>query len=260
MATTWIDNHCHLDEEPDAAAIVDEARRDGVSAMICVGVTVERSARCIQLASTLDDVWATAGVHPHDAAGGLTGLRDTIDEGRESGVLVAVGECGLDYHYDHSPRAVQRKAFARQVGLAHEYELPLVVHTREAWDDTFSVLDSEGVPDRTVFHCFTGGPAEAESALSRRALLSISGIATFPSAVELREAVVSTPLAALMVETDSPYLAPVPHRGQRNRPALVARVGEEVATLKSEDPEVVAAATSATARTFYGLDDPSVSA
>lgn len=255
MVPTWIDNHCHLDDEPDAAAIVDEARSAGVSAMICVGVTVDRSVRCIELASTLHGVWATAGVHPHDATGGLEGLRAAIDAGLEAGVLVAVGECGLDYHYEHSPRAAQRESFAEQIGLAHKHGLPLVIHTREAWDDTFAVLDSEGVPDHTVFHCFTGGIAEAELALERQALLSISGIATFPSAVELRAAVAATPLQSLMVETDSPYLAPVPHRGKKNRPALVARVGEEVATLKSESAAVVADVTSSNARAFYGLSD-----
>ncbi len=134
--------------------------------------------------------------------------------------------------------------------------LPLVIHTREAWDDTFALLDSEGMPARTVFHCFTGGPAEAEMALSRQAMLSVSGIATFPSAVELRAAVASAPLDRLMVETDSPYLAPVPHRGERNRPALVARVGEELAALRSESVEAVAAATTANARAFYDLARP----
>ena len=162
--------------------------------MVCVGTTVAASVRCIELASTLDPVWATAGVHPHEAAAGLDGLRETIESGMAAASLVAVGECGLDYHYEHSPRSTQRQAFAEQIGMAHEYRLPLVIHTREAWDDTFAVLDSEGMPARTVFHCFTGGPAEAEMALTRQGMLSVSGIATFPSAVELRVAVgVGTP-------------------------------------------------------------------
>ncbi len=249
----WIDNHCHLDGEDDPAAVVADAASAGIRAMITVGTDAARSAACLALAARLDGVWATAGVHPHDAAAGTGDLRRLVLEGGRDPWLVAIGECGLDYHYDHSPRDAQRAAFADQVGLAHECGLPLVIHTREAWDDTFAVLASEGVPERTVFHCFTGGPTEAERALHVGAMLSISGIATFPSAPELRAAVAAAPLERLMVETDSPFLAPVPHRGRRNRPALVARVGEEVAALQGRAVEEVAAATTATASSFYGL-------
>lgn len=256
MTVHWIDNHCHLDGEDDVDAVVADARAAGVVALVTVGTDVGRSRTCVELARGRDGVWATAGVHPHDADGGTDGLEELVIAGRDEGVLVAVGECGLDYHYDHSPRPVQRRVFAEQVGLAHRTGLPLVIHTREAWDDTFDVLASEGVPSRTVFHCFTGGPAEAERSLAVGALLSVSGIATFPGAPELREAVAAAPLDRLMVETDSPYLAPVPHRGRRNRPALVARVGEEVAALQARPVDEVAAATTATARAFYGLGAP----
>lgn len=252
----WVDNHCHLDGEEDPGAIVDAAHAAGVAAMITVGTDAERSAACLMLAERLDGVWATAGLHPHDASVGLDPLRRVLDEalGRDGHRLVAIGECGLDYHYDHSPRADQRAAFAAQVDLAHELGLPLVIHTREAWDDTFGILADRGLPDRTVFHCFTGGPPEAERALAIGALLSISGIVTFNSAGALRDAVSAAPLDRIMVETDAPYLAPVPHRGQRNRPALVARVGAEVAALQDRPVEEVAAATTATAVRFYGLD------
>lgn len=250
----WIDNHCHLDGEEDAAAIVAEARAAGVAALITVGTTTDRSAACLALAAEVDHVWATAGVHPHDAVEGVEGLRRLVLDAPTDQRLVAIGECGLDYHYDHSPRDTQRAAFAAQIGLAHQTGLPLVIHTREAWEDTFGVLQAEGVPPRTVFHCFTGGPAEAERALACGAMLSISGIATFTSATGLREAVASAPLERLMVETDSPYLAPVPHRGRRNRPALVARVGDEVAVLQGRSVQEVAAATTANAIDFYGLE------
>jgi TatD DNase family protein len=249
----WVDNHCHLDGEDDAAEVVRDAARAGVTALVTVGTDVARSAACLDLAARMSGVWATAGVHPHDAVQGTEELRRLVLDQPRPGPLVAVGECGLDYHYDHSPRDVQRRCFAEQIELAHETGLPLVIHTREAWDDTFTVLDSEGVPARTVFHCFTGGPAEAERGLALGALLSISGIVTFKSAQDLREAVVAAPLERLMVETDSPYLAPVPHRGRRNRPALVARVGEEVALLQGRPVSEVAAATTATATSFYGL-------
>ena len=250
----WVDNHCHLDGEDDVAAILADAAASGVESLICVGVTVERSRRCFEIADDHHDVHATAGVHPHDASDGVAGLEDLLREGTERGVLVAVGECGLDYFYEHSPRSDQRAAFAAQIQMAHSSSLPLVIHTRDAWEDTFDVLDSEGIPERTVFHCFTGGQREAERCLVRGAMLSISGIVTFGSAADLRAAVTSTPIERLMVETDSPYLAPAPFRGQKNRPALVVRVGQEVATLKGLLIEQVALRTTANARRFYGLN------
>jgi TatD DNase family protein len=167
--------------------------------------------------------------------------------------VVAVGECGLDYHYDHSPRPVQRAMFAAQVALAHEHDLPLVVHTREAWRDTFDILDAEGVPERTVFHCFTGGPEEAGACLARGGHLSFSGIVTFPSAGDVRSAAAMCPLDRALVETDSPYLAPVPHRGRPNRPALVPLVGAAVAEAMGADVDAVAEATWANAERVYGL-------
>ena len=168
--------------------------------------------------------------------------------------VVAVGEAGLDYHYDHSPRPLQRQVFAAQVELANRRDLPLVVHSRSAWDDTLAVLDREGIPSRTVMHCFTGGPEEAEECLRRGAVLSFSGIVTFPKASEVRDAARICPLDRLMVETDSPYLAPVPHRGKPNRPALVGVVGAAVAEAKGLVVADVEQATWATTRLFYGLD------
>ncbi len=262
----WIDNHCHLDPDPDTPTevvdddaptgddLVAEARRSGVVAMVTVGTDPISSRRCIERARRTEGVWATAGVHPHDAAGGLGDLLDVIDHGRELAALVAVGECGLDYHYDHSPREVQRRIFAEQIGIAHTTGLPLVIHTREAWDDTLSILEDLSTPERTVFHCFTGGAREAERCLGLGAVLSISGIVTFKSADDVRDAVRIAPLESIMVETDSPFLAPVPHRGQPNRPALVALVGAEVARQKGLEVAAVAAATTATAAAFYGLD------
>ena len=245
----WADNHCHLDPA-DAEAVVAEARAAGVERLITVGTDVASSRAAIDLAAAHAGVFATAGVHPHDAAGGLEGLEQLV----ETASVVAVGECGLDYHYDHSPRPVQRAVFAAQVALAHRRRLPLVIHTREAWEDTFAVLAAEGVPERTVFHCFTGGPAEARRCLDLGAHLSFSGIVTFPSAQDVRDAAACCPLDRLLVETDSPYLAPVPHRGSRNTPARVTVVGEAVAAVKGLAPEAVAEATWATTARVYGLD------
>jgi TatD DNase family protein len=167
--------------------------------------------------------------------------------------VVAVGECGLDYHYDHSPREVQREVFAAQVALAASRGLPLVVHTREAWADTFDVLAGEDRPDRIVFHCFTGGPAEARRCLDLGGHLSFSGIVTFPSASEIREAAVLCPADRLLVETDSPYLAPVPHRGRPNRPALVPVVGAGVAQARGEPVDEIAETTWRNAERVFDL-------
>jgi len=157
---------------------------------------------------------------------------------------VGIGECGLDYYYEHSPRTAQRSAFARQIQLAHELDLALVIHARDAFDDLFAVFDVEGVPSRTVIHCFTGTPEEASQCLERGCDISISGVVTFKNAESLREAARLVPLDRLHVETDSPFLAPVPHRGRPNEPALVSAVGEFLAQLRGEDLEDVRRETS----------------
>jgi TatD DNase family protein len=245
----WIDNHCHLDPGAAGDEAVAAASAAGVERLITVGTEAAHSREAIAIASRHDSVWATAGVHPHDATEGIDGIVELLG----SPEVVAVGECGLDYHYDHSPRAVQRTVFAQQIGLAKEHDLALVIHTREAWDDTFAILAAEGVPERTVFHCFTGGPDEARRCLDLGAHLSFSGIVTFPSAGDLREAAVLCPLDRLLVETDSPYLTPVPHRGSKNRPALVPLVGAAVAEAKSVALEEVAEASWKAASGLYRL-------
>jgi TatD DNase family protein len=232
----WIDQHCHIPPGPDGVAQVAEARAAGVTRMVTVGTTIAQSRQMITVARENEGVWATAGVHPHDAKDGIDGLEGLLDEPE----VVAVGECGLDYHYDHSPRDVQADVFRRQIAIAHRRDIPLVIHTRSAWDDTFAILDEEGTPRRTVFHCFTGGAPEGAECLARGGLLSFSGIITFPSGV--------------LVETDSPYLAPVPYRGKPNRPSLVPLVGAAVAATKGVPVADVESATWATAASFYGFD------
>lgn len=262
MSARWTDNHCHLefgetsfgersgDEGPPTAdALVAEAAEAGVTRIIDIGTTVDDSAAAIGRARRLDGVWATAGVHPHEAADGIDGLEALLDADE----VVAVGECGLDFHYDNSPRATQREVFAAQVALAHEHDLALVIHTREAWPETFALLDAEGVPERTVLHCFTGGPAEAEAGLERGMYVSFSGIVTFPSADDVRAAAAACPLDRVVVETDAPFLAPVPHRGRANRPALVPVVGAAVAEAMGVEVDEVAAATWANAERLYCL-------
>ena len=244
----WFDAHCHL-SPATADAQLAAARAAGVVGCVTVGTSRTRSEEAIRVASSHANVWATAGVHPHDASEGMDGIEALLAESR----VVAVGEAGLDYHYDHSPRDVQRDVFARHVALANAHDLPLVVHTREAWDDTFAILDREGVPRRTMFHCFTGGPAEAEACLGRGGWLSISGIVTFATADDVRAAVALAPLDRLLVETDAPYLAPVPYRGRPNQPALVDVVGRAVARQRGLEPAAFAAQVSATAMSFYDI-------
>jgi TatD DNase family protein len=247
----WIDDHCHLHRDPEQAAVqVAAAAEAGVARMISVGCDVEQSADYVAAARRHPGVvWATAGVHPHVARDGLDGLEPLLAEPE----VVAVGGCGLDFHYDHSPRPVQAEVFAAQIQLAQQHDLTLVIHTREAWPETFELLEAEGVPDRTVFHCFSGGPEEARRCLDLGAVLSFSGIVTFPSATDLHAAAELCPLDRLLVETDSPYLAPVPHRGQKNQPAWVVEVGATVARLKGLSVDDVAASTWATAHATYRL-------
>jgi TatD DNase family protein len=247
----WTDSHCHLHDGAfeDAAAVVAEARDAGVTTLITVGTDRATSLAAIALAEAHDGVFATVGLHPHDARHGVDTVAELLDHPR----VVAVGEAGLDHHYDHSPRDAQRSAFAAQIQLAHERDLPLVIHTREAWPETFDVLAAEGVPARTVFHCFTGGPDEARRCLDLGAHLSFSGIVTFRGAADVQAAADLCPLDRLLVETDSPYLAPVPHRGRPNRPSWVALVGAYLAERRGMTAERVAAATSENARFAFPL-------
>jgi TatD DNase family protein len=244
----WVDQHCHLRRDT-ADEQVTEARAAGVEAMITVGTDLESSQLAIEMAGRFDGVWATVGLHPHDAKDGLDGLEALLTEPK----VVAVGECGLDYYYEHSPRDVQRQVFAAQIAMAHHHHLPLVIHSRDAWADTFDVLVAEGTPEHTVMHCFTGGPDEARRCLDLGAHLSFSGIVSFPNAPELREAAALCPADRYLIETDSPYLAPVPHRGRKNRPALLPHVGEAVAAARGVEVGAVAAESNANARAFYRL-------
>ena len=228
-------------------ATVRAALDAGVSTMVTIGCDGDTSRMAIEVASRHPQVWATVGLHPHEAQHGTAQLLPLIDEPR----VVAIGECGLDYYYEHSDRPSQRRAFAEQIQLAHQHNLTLVVHTRDAWDETLDILDAEGVPTNTVMHCFSGGPDEARRCLDRGMFLSFSGIVTFKNAGDLREAALVCPEDRLLVETDSPYLTPVPHRGKQNQPAYVAVVGTAIAKLRGVDAEHLAAATSANARRAF---------
>ena len=224
----WVDTHCHV-YDPGEGNTVDgtiaAAVSENVTRMVCVGTARDTSILANEIALANDFVFSTVGVHPHDATEGTDSIRDLIT--REK--VVGIGECGLDYHYSHSPHQIQQQVFAEHIRLANETDLTLVIHTRDAWADTFRILDHEGMPRNVVFHCFTGGPDEAAECLSRGGFLSFSGIITFKNADATREALRYAQRDRILIETDSPYLAPVPHRGKPNEPALVSLVGAKVA-------------------------------
>jgi len=277
----WFDSHCHLQDEfgprddgpvePRAdrlAGAIARASEAGVTRLVCVGTGATSSIEAVDLARSLRRpggpaaaegvaLWATVGLHPHDAVEGVDGLDALLAAEvthRPDGVdpvVVGIGECGLDYHYDHSPRPVQREAFALQIELARRHDLALVVHTRDAWDDTFDLLAAGGPPERTIIHCFTGGPDEARRSLDLGASLSFSGVVTFKNAGDVREAAALCPPDRLLVETDSPFLTPVPHRGTPNEPARVPLVGAAIAQVKGVETAEVASWSTANARRAF---------
>jgi len=242
-----VDSHCHLDDKQFAAdrdAVIDRARAAGVERMMAIGTgdgppDLETAVR---LADAFPFFYATVGVHPHDASKAVDESFDRLRDLLAHPKVLALGEIGLDYHYDFSPRDTQRAVFVRQLELAREAGIPIVIHTREAWTDTLQIL-RENYSGAGVFHCFTGGPAEAREALDLGFHLSFGGVLTFPKAEPVREAARLTPPDRLLVETDAPYLAPVPHRGKRNEPAFLVDTVRKLAEIRGTSPEEMAAVT-----------------
>jgi TatD DNase family protein len=249
---TWVDSHCHLLSLAGSAdAALDRARAAGVDAVVCVGTDLMSSRDAVAVAARHADVVATVGLHPHDASRFETEWKE-LEALASDLEIAAVGETGFDLYYRHSEPDAQEVAFRAQVALAGRLGRALVIHTRDAWDDTFRVLEDVGVPARTVFHCFTGGPEEAARALALGAWLSFSGIVSFKNATDVRAAAASAPLERVLVETDAPYLAPVPHRGRENEPAWVVDVGVALADAMGRPVDEVAAATSENAAVVFG--------
>ncbi|MBI2688738.1 MAG: TatD family hydrolase [Acidobacteria bacterium] len=247
----WIDSHCHLDGhrfDDDREAVIERALAAGVTKMLTIGTGDGPPDLdvAIRLAERYGCIYASAGVHPHDAAKWTPDCGPAMRERMSHPRVVALGEIGLDYHYDFSPRDVQQRVFIEQMEIAAEARKPILIHTREAWDDTFALIEKHWFPTGLpgVMHCFSGGPAEAERSLQLGFTISFAGIVTYPKAPEVREAAMLTPLDRMMVETDCPYLAPVPLRGKRNEPAYVVRTGEMLAGLRDVSPEKLARYTS----------------
>ena len=237
-----IDSHCHLADDAfvqDIDAVIERARAAGITHTMCIleGGNEQEERRAQRLIARWSDVRTAVGVHPHIAGRYKGRVEEAIamvrDQIARTPSVRAVGEIGLDYHYDFAPRDVQREIFAAQVQLACDVDLPIIVHTREANDDTIAILQNRNVKLRGVLHCFTGDMAMARRALDVNFTVSFAGVVTFPRAGELRETAATIPSDQLLVETDAPYLAPVPHRGQRNEPAWVMRVLDTLADVRS---------------------------
>lgn len=249
-----IDSHCHLFLlERDPAEVVAEARTAGVETLVCVGIDPVSSRRSLELAERFRGVFATAGMHPHTARDLDAAAGALIEEMLGNPLVVAVGETGLDFHRDLSPREDQERAFRTHIGLSRDTGKPLVVHCREAWPEVLRLLD-EGSAERVVLHCFSGDRDVARECAARGYFLSFAGNLTYPGNGHLREAAAAVPLDRILVETDSPFLAPQPLRGRGNAPANVGLVVAALAEARGEEAGGVARAVSANARrAFPGL-------
>ncbi|MGN6391731.1 MAG: TatD family hydrolase [Gemmatimonadales bacterium] len=248
-----IDTHCHLADpayDADRAEVIARARAAGVERVVAIGESRAAAARAVALAATEPAVWATAGIHPHDAAGWDDAAHDWLTDMLRRPEIVAAGEMGLDYHYDHSPRAAQRAAFEAQLELAREAGKPAVIHARDADDDVAAILRAH--PDvPAILHSFSSGPALLRAGLDLRHYVSFSGMVTFKN-WRLDSAILETPLDRILVETDGPYLAPVPHRGRRNEPAYVRLTAERVAAVRGLPVDALITATGENAARVFG--------
>jgi TatD DNase family protein len=255
-----IDTHCHLADEvfePDLDSVIERARAAGLTSAICILAAGDEAeeARAIRVRELWPEAAFAVGVHPHQAhqCAGQPGRAESwIRRGASQERVCAVGEIGLDYHYDFSPRDVQQTVFAEQLACARAMNLPVVIHTREADADTFAMLAAEGAGVRGVFHCFTGGVERARRALDLGFHLSLAGIVTFPKATDLHEVAAFVPEDRFLIETDSPFLAPVPYRGKRNEPAWVAEVAQRLAVLRGVPGAVVVERTTENALQLFG--------
>ncbi|MFQ5992208.1 MAG: TatD family hydrolase [Nitrospiraceae bacterium] len=232
-----IDTHTHLDDaryDGDRDAVIARAQDAGVQTFVTIGCDLETSRAAIALAERYPFIYATVGVHPHEVKRIEENWYAELRRLARHPKVVAYGEIGLDYHYDHSPRETQRARFREQVRVARDLQLPVVIHTREAQEDTITILREERASEvGGVFHCFSGDAWLAKDALDLGFYLSFSGVVTFQNATMLRDIVKTLPMDRILIETDCPYLAPVPHRGKRNEPARVKLVAEKIASIKS---------------------------
>ncbi|MHC4778264.1 MAG: TatD family hydrolase [Planctomycetota bacterium] len=255
MAKFFIDSHAHLDfpdYDEDLAEVIARAAEEGVSSILTVGTDLEASEKCLGIAAKYEGIEASVGIHPHDAATASKSALETLKSLAGRGA-VALGEMGLDFFRDRSPRDAQKAAFLAQLELASEMDLPVIIHSRESWEETYSILKDSSPPRRGVVHCFSGGEKEATEALSLGFYLSFAGPLTYPKADRARSAAALVPIEKILLETDSPFLAPQTIRGKRNEPAHVVDVARAQARLHHAELADTAAVTSLNARTLFGL-------
>ena len=251
-----VDSHCHLDFPDFAAerdAVIGRAFAAGVGTMLTISTRLDQFPAVRAIAEAHERIWCSVGAHPHEAADHAELVADRLVELAEHPRVIGIGETGLDFHYDHSPRDIQDCVFRAHIAASRRSGLPLIIHAREADDEVAGVLEEERA-SHGVLHCFSSGRRLAERALALGFYISISGIVTFRNAEELRGIVRDVPLERLLVETDAPYLAPVPYRGKRNQPAWVRYVGEEIARLRGATAEAIAHATSANFFRLFAID------
>jgi TatD DNase family protein len=253
-----VDTHCHLTFEPlagDVAGVIERSRAAGVTQWITVGTSLEDSRAAIELAGRYEGMYATVGIHPHDAKSANAAALDELKRLGRSQKVVAIGETGLDFHYNFSTQPDQRRVFVAHLEIARELNLPVVIHSREAFDETMEILDSNGRGLKgVVFHCFSGSAEQAGQVLERGYYVSFTGVVTFKNAQKTREAAEVVPLDRLMVETDCPYMSPEPVRNQKpNEPALMVHTAKLLAALKGVGLEDFAQATAQTATAFFHL-------
>jgi TatD DNase family protein len=261
---TLIDSHCHLETKDfskggrdEREEVIARAQAAGVERLICVGSgsSLDEVRNALHLAEQHPFIWAAIGIHPHDVARLPEGALAEIEAQAQSHPrVVAVGETGLDYYYDHSPRAEQQALFRAFIGIARRTQKPLSLHIRDAHEDAFRILSEEGASEiGAVVHCFTGTPEEAKRYLGLGLYISFSGVVTFKSAGPIRQVAAAMPLDRLLVETDCPYLAPVPMRGRRNEPAYVVHTARLIAELRGISPAELAQAASANTERLFRL-------
>jgi TatD DNase family protein len=253
-----IDSHAHLDFDRfknDRDEVIQRAKSNGIINIINVGSNLASSHRSLQLSQQYEMIYAVVGVHPHEAKNLDKKALQVLKDLSKADKVVAIGEIGLDFHYDNSPRDKQRDAFRKQLQLAKEINLPVVIHSRDADQDTIKILKEEKMQNHNILlHSYTGGAEMADEALAMGFYFSAGGIVTFNSAQELKNIMQKIPLSRILLETDSPYLAPSPHRGKRNEPMYVKEVGKYIATLKNTTFEKVAETTTQNTKRFFNID------
>lgn len=251
----WFDSHCHLhlcEEQDSINEIVERARRAGVSTMTTVGIDVSSSRRALEIAREFG-IWAAAGIHPNEAREWSEESTEVLKALLANDRVVAVGETGLDFYRDRCPRDAQRRAFGAHIEMAKEHGKALIVHTRASVEAANDCLEGAGPPDRFVYHCWSGDEAQLSRAIDLGAHISFAGNISFKSADDLRAVARLVPRDRLIVETDSPFLAPAPHRGRTNEPAYVPDVGRALAEARGEDASDLAEVTTANARALFDL-------